>query len=387
MPRRLRTGKNGSLGPGGALVRVEELVLASSGADAFELVFTLAAALLFARAHARAVIGGAMLRHEVLGLLHGARRAWPELEIDTDLSVPDATLAEVVALLDRAALDADAEGLDALFEQLVTRVGKGQKGQFFTPRHVVDFAVRALGLSDGERFLDPACGSGAFVVHARAAARVQAWGYDVDARAVRVARLLAIATGGDPARILRRDSLAEQSVRARFDAIATNPPFAGVRSKAEPARFEVARLGGRVERDALFLERCLSLLRPSGRLAIIVPHGKVAGGAWAPLRRWLVARARVLAVVSLPRETFLPHTSQHAALVLARKRSRREAQPDERIFLGVSERAGRNAGGDPVLRAGAGREGVMRWRDHDHDLGEIEGPLREFLKEAGFDGR
>ncbi len=213
---------------------------------------------------------------------------------------------------------------------------------------------------------------------------MQAWGYDVDARAVRVARLLAIATGGDPARILRRDSLAERGVRARFDAIATNPPFAGARSKAEAGRFEVARLGGRVERDALFLERCLSLLRPTGRLAIVLPHGKVAGGAWAPLRRWLLARARVLAVISLPRETFLPHTSQRAALVLARKRTRREAPPGERIFLGVSERAGRAVSGDPILRPTAKGATRFRWRDHDHDLGELEGPLYEFLREARF---
>jgi type I restriction enzyme M protein len=298
--------------------------------------------------------------------------------------VPDEVLVSSLDLLDRAILDGDAEGLDALFEVLVVKVGKAAKGQFFTPRHVVDFATRALRLQKGERFVDPACGSGAFVARARGDADVDAVGWDVDARAVRVARLLAIATGADPETIVRRDSLGERSPVASFDAIATNPPFAGV---PDVQGYELAQLGGRVERDALFVERCLALLRGGGRLAIVLPYGKVASRAWAPLRRWIVLRARVLAVVSLPRETFLPHTSQRAALLFAKKRApgaaaRAGGSAGERVLLAVSEKAGRDAGGAPVFVSSA--PSAPTWRDQDHDLGELEARLGAFLRAEGF---
>jgi type I restriction enzyme M protein len=387
MPRRHRAGAS----TWSVLARIEEIVLATSGADAFELVFSLAVARLSARARGLPLDPRSRtVRGDVAGLLSGARRRWPGLDAASGLDVPDAVLVASLELLDQAALEADAEGLDALFEQLVTRIGKGHKGQFFTPRHVVDFATRALALREGERFVDPACGSGAFVARARAAAKVIARGWDVDGRAVRVARLLALATGADAGDIERRDSLGEDPPRTRFDAIATNPPFAGA---PDTRGFELARLGGRVERDALFLERCLTLLRPGGRLAIVLPYGRVASRASAPLRRWLVERARVLAVVSLPRETFLPHTSQRAALVFAKKRrararshgSSRAGASKERVLLAISDRAGRDSGGNPIFASSAnGAKGKRTWREHDHDLGELEATLGDFLRTEGF---
>jgi type I restriction enzyme M protein len=381
MSRRHRAGA----GTSRVLARIEEIVLATSGADAFELVFSLAAARLTSRASGRLIDPRSRsLRSDLGVLLADANRAWPTLGASRDLGVPDGVLAASLDLLDRAVLDGDAEGLDALFEVLVGKVGKGAKGQFFTPRHVVDFATRALGLRQGERFVDPACGSGAFVARARGDAEVDAVGWDVDARAVRVARLLAIATGADPKTIERRDSLGERVPEASFDAIATNPPFAGA---PDLPGYDVARLGGRVERDALFVERCLALLRAGGRLAIVLPYGKVASRAWAPLRRWIVERARVLAVVSLPRETFLPHTSQRAALVFAKKRGREDTArargaSGERVLLAVSEKAGRDAGGAPIFVPSA--SSAPSWRDHDHDLGQLEARLGAFLRAEGF---
>jgi type I restriction enzyme M protein len=382
MSRRHSQGKS----PWSVLARVEEIVLATSGADAFELVFSLAAARLFARARRRTLDPRSeTLRRDLSKLLSGARRAWPGLDASATLAVPDPVLVASLELLEAAVLDADGEGFDALFEQLVTRVGKGNKGQFFTPRHVVDFATRALALRDGERFVDPACGSGAFVARARAAANVTARGWDVDGRAVRVARLLAVATGSEPGDIERKDSLAADPPRLKFDAIATNPPFAGA---PDGRGFELAALGGRVERDALFLERCLTLLRPGGRLAIVLPYGKVASRAWSPLRRWLVDRARVLAVVSLPRETFLPHTSQRAALLFLKKRSTdahrdRDTRSTERVLLAISDRAGRDAGGTPIFVSTA-RGGPRTWREHDHDLGLLDHSLGEFLRAEAY---
>ncbi len=361
------------------VARIEEVVLASSGADAFELVFALAVARLTSPPGARL-----RTRASIVARIDGAARRWPGLDPSSSLDLPDAALGEVLGLLDAAALrEGDgAEALDAVFEQLVTRVGKGDKGQFFTPRHVVEMAARALLLAPGERVVDPACGSGAFLVHARAQADVEAWGFDVDARALRVARLIAIATGADPARYVRADSLRRDAPMPRdVDAILTNPPFAGA---VAYDGYELAAQGRRVERDALFVERCVEVLRPGGRIAIVLPHSKLAAAGWTKLRRWLVARARVLAVVSLPRETFLPHTSQKTALVFAKKRAEGEvSSPGERVFFAVSERAGKDASGAPIVRAGASGERAT-WRTIDHDLDAIAPPLTAFLQEEGF---
>src|SRR5687768_3278989 len=133
MPKRHRPGASAT----SVLAHVEEVVLATSGEDAFELVFAVAA-------H--------HLEHPEL-----AQRALAD--IDRNL------LVRVEALLAPALDRVDA--LDALFEALVSRVAKGQKGQFFTPRPVVDFVIRTLAPKKGEVVVDPACGSGAFLAHAR----------------------------------------------------------------------------------------------------------------------------------------------------------------------------------------------------------------------------
>jgi type I restriction enzyme M protein len=373
------------------VARIEEIVLASSGADAFELVFSLVCARLGARATPtstkktdRGRANGAGRRDAIAKGLASAAKRWPGLGASTSLDVSDEVLATVSALLDRMALEGDAEALDAVFEQLVTRVGKGDKGQFFTPRHVVDWIARSLLLARGEKVVDPACGSGAFLVHARAQAEVETWGFDVDARAVRVARLIAAASGEDPRRVVRADSLARgpsEGAVGEADVIMTNPPFAG---DVAYEGYELARRGRRTERDALFLERCVEMLRPGGRLAIVLPHNKVAAEAWAGLRRWLLERMRVYAVVSLPRETFLPHTAQKAVVLFAQRRTAvlplARSNGQERVLFAVSERAGKDAGGESLFRRGA--KGTS-WRDVDHDLDAIEGPLRAFLRSEG----
>ncbi|HVJ91921.1 MAG TPA: N-6 DNA methylase, partial [Labilithrix sp.] len=191
---------------------------------------------------------------------------------------------------------------------------------------------------------------------------------------VRVARLLALAVKADPHTVERGDGLRGVDL-PEADVVATNPPFAG---RAPAAGFEVATLLRSPERDVLFLERALELLRPGGRLGIVLPYNKASGEAFAVVRRWLVERARVLAIVGLPRETFLPHTSQRTFVLFAQKRSRvratRSARSDERTMFVISERAGKDAGGEPILR-----EGRL-----DHDLDDVAAELRPFLRAEGF---
>lgn len=355
MPKRHRPGTTST----SVVAHIEEIVLATSGEDAFELVLAAAAARVTERTIA------------------AAAKAHPELGLVVPRGDAVALAARIDALLAQAMPKGDTklEALDAVFEKLVPRVAKGDKGQFFTPRPVVDFVIRALAPRANEVVIDPACGSGAFLAHARAhTKKVRAFGTDVDPRAVRVARLVAIAQGRGSDTIVRRDGLRGGDLPPA-DVIATNPPFAG---RAPADGFAIGGLVRTPERDLLFLERAIDLLAPGGRLGIVLPYNKAAGGSFTAVRRWLFERARVLAVVGLPRETFLPHTSQRTFVLFAKKRRRGEAsRPDERTLFVVSERAGKDAGGAPIFRDG---EEVL-----DHDLDDALATLQPFLaKEGGF---
>lgn len=346
MPKRHRPGATAT----SVVEHIEEIVLATSGEDTFELVMGVAAARVVGKTRATAASIGKVAR------------AHPELEITLPRAGgndTDALIARVDALLERALAGGDArlQALDAVFESLVPRVAKGDKGQFFTPRHVVDFVMKALAPRARDIVVDPACGSGAFLAHARAEGATKTYGCDVDPRALRVARLVALAQGRDPSTIVRADGLRGTAL-PEASIVATNPPFAG---RADASGFEVGELVRTPERDALFLERAIDLLRPGGRLGIVLPYNKAAGTAFAALRRWLVERARVYAVVGLPRETFMPHTSQRTFVLFAKRRKNANANANERVMFAISERAGQ-----------------------DNDLDDVLGALLPFLADEGF---
>jgi type I restriction enzyme M protein len=156
-----------------------------------------------------------------------------------------------------------------------------------------------------------------------------------------------------------------------FDVIVTNPPFAGEVREAQVLSSYTLSRRGRTERDVLFLERCLELLAPNGRMAIVLPHNKFAMGAFDYVRTWLLKKAKVIAVVGLGRNTFLPHTHQKASILFVQKRadtSRCEA--DEPIFFAISERDGKNSKGQVITKSDASVEDGP-WKRVDHDFQEI----------------
>src|SRR5262250_3611366 len=80
------------------------------------------------------------------------------------------------------------------------------------------------------------------------------------------------------------------------------------RELARRGRGRHERPEAKVERDVLFIERCLQLLKPGGRMAIVLPQGKFNNATLAYIREWILRHARLLAVVGLHPNTFKPHT-------------------------------------------------------------------------------
>ena len=354
--------------------RLLELVAAGCGDDPFEEIYTLLVGRLWAEQR------GEPFEEERLGRLLGEASAhWPGLLDEPRSRLPEPTRRACVQVLAPLAMQgAELEGLDAAFEVLVGRLSRGEKGQFFTPRHVIEACVRATAPRGRETVLDPACGSGGFLLHSlRYAQRhgpqsLELVGYDIDRRACRVAALLLRAAGAERVRLDCRDSLLDLGTAApEADVVLANPPFAGeIQDEALLAASEVVRPRRRIERDAIFLERCTRALRPGGRLALVLPSNKIGGDRWGYLRRWLLRHLRVVAVLSLGRRTFLPHTHQKACVLFALRRERAlEAPPgDEAVLLAVSEAEGKDARGRAVLRPGAPPWGPS-WERLDHDLG------------------
>jgi len=408
-------------------LRLEELVLANSGEDEFDEIFKLLIAKLWDEWNpnpGRFSIQKTPdeTRRQVAGLLREATDAWPG--ILEGAPVPRLTPAHlevcVQAMQPHTIGTSGLEVMDNFFEFLVSTTAKGSKGQYFTPRHVVDFCVRVLRPSVSDVVLDPACGSSGFLIHTLGYLRHKGelsdrdtaeycagnlWGFDIDVRAVKVAKALMILAGGDGSSILRLNSLLkpnagdlfagpsltiEDIVRSRrrnhkgFDLVMTNPPFAGeVRENELLGQYTLARARDRIERDILFLERCVELLRPGGRLAIVLPHNKFGVESFEYLRDWLLKKVRVLAVVGLGRHTFLPHTHQKTSILFAIKH-----HPDERInharpiFFAISERDGKNSKGQPIIREGA-PTGGSAWERWDHDLGDVLHGFEDYQRGSG----
>lgn len=410
-----------------SLVRhLEELVLANSGEDEFEEVFKLLIAKLWDEWSGRktrffAHDTAAETLEAVCALLREATRAWPGiLGIEARPRLrPEHVQVCVTALARHSIGGRDLQVLDGFFEYLVSRSAKGAKGQYFTPRHVVEFCVRVLRPEKTETVCDPGCGSGGFLVHTlnyirhreglsakelRQYCQKNLWGFDIDDRAVRVAKALMVIAGDGNANIVRLNSLLrpnmqtplqtasgtneegesgshltiEDVCRSRrrrhigFDVILTNPPFAGeVRERHVLDGYELGFEKTWIERDVLFVERCIELLRPGGRLGIVLPHNKFAGVMFRALREQLLDRTRIMGIVGLGRNTFLPHTHQKASVLFVKRRKRGETRSrNEKVFFAISERDGKDSKGRFLLRTGSSLSGSI-WESVDHDLGDI----------------
>lgn len=313
------------------------------------------------------------------------------VEGDTNLCSPPEVIDECFRILAPTELSKTSyDALHTVFEQMTGKHYKADKGQYFTPAHVVDFCISVLRPSKGELVCDPACGSGAFLKSAFDEMDCDVepnsiFGFDISKRAAKTASLLSYLACADkvvigqldtlslePKSLLDADGLSlEAYMRSKvrgfegFDVIATNPPFAGDVSDADFLNYyETARIGAtKVERDTLFMERCKMLLKPGGRLAIVLPDNKFSGTKFADFRRWIAANMQVVAIVSLHSYTFRPFTSQKACVLFAQNIEQKMGSNP--IHMYRSDRAGKSSNGEPVII-----DGVI-----DHDLGIIANDL------------
>ena len=368
---------------------IEELALAGSGANIFEEIFKIIYAKLFDEklARERRENQEVLFRkyrdpektYEVLNqLFKNAARQWPDTFESSDrIKLSPDRLNICVPFLEQYRLFETGQGeleiIDSAFEYLITEVSKGTKGQYFTPRHIIKMCVKMLNPKDNEYIIDPACGSGGFLLHTmyyvwekylktEAAKKEYAgkylFGIDFDDNMRRVSQALMLIAGDGKHHIFKRDSLDArdwqrvESQEAKvglkpllvdfenssdeknnqltyrylnFDILLTNPPFAGENPEQGLLRqYQLAKKDGKlknnVERHILFVERSLDAVRPGGRLAIVLPQGVLNNTNMEYVRDFLFDKARILAVIGLHGNTFKPHTGTKTSVLFLQKR-------------------------------------------------------------------
>lgn len=227
---------------------------------------------------------------------------------------PEVDLADV-------SLTAELDLFGLAYERFFPEVFKAERGQFFTPRPLVELMADLAHVRPGERVLDPTCGSGAFLVVA-AARGANVDGIEVDPELVALCRLNLKLHGVNP-RSVRRADLFREPEDDVWDVILANPPFSvDIDHPDALRRFALTRGRRRVSSDELFVEAAWRRLRPGGRLATVMPFSVLANPRYDGLRDWIDERFVRRAVISLPEGVFRPFggTAARACVLCLAKR-------------------------------------------------------------------
>lgn len=337
------------------------------------------------------------------------------------IKIKQYSFEQIVKELEKYNLSATSDDVKGIaFEQFLGTTFRGELGQFFTPRTIVDFMVEVLDPQEGETICDPTCGSGGFLIKAfeyvrdkiekdveqykkdlkaklfneeyeklsekeqlevnekysdyikklsidisvpnkayhkqseaeknRRISRLSSsciYGTDANPRMARTSKMNMIMHGDGHGGVHHHDGLINVNgiFENRFDVILTNPPF-GARIEKDYRlsdtdkfyddekiqeykkrygedcikqinelnvaidkkqkvldRFKLGKVSGLTE--VLFMERCLNLLKPGGRMGIVLPEGVLNGSALQKVRDFFESSAKILLITSIPQDVFV----------------------------------------------------------------------------------
>jgi len=301
-------------------------------------------------------------------------------EVDLNESV----LSYIVTQLQMySLLESDIDVKGRAYEEIVGSNLRGDRGEFFTPRNICQMAVAMLDPHEKQLIMDPACGTGGFLITAMnyviekvRITEIEKWGGNIEraetairSRVQRFAQLYIIGTDLNPNLVKAskmnmvmnndgagglfqanslhaparwEDTLRNRQIMGQVDLLFTNPPFGSKIPIDDPTILEAYDLGRAWSYDAkadrwtmqsevrksqppeiLFIERCVRLVKPgTGRCAIVLPDGILGSPGLGYVREWILKHCRVLASVDLHPDTFQPHVSvQTSVLILQRKTS------------------------------------------------------------------
>lgn len=310
------------------------------------------------------------------------------------IKVDDRVLRTVVSHLESINLnktDLDVKGV--AFEQFMDGFFKGDFGQYFTPRPIIEFAVQMMKPEHDWNVLDPACGSGGFLLHALDFMRTQAedyydkktqavdyynywhdfaskhlYGIEINDEIARVAKMNMIVHDDGHTNVISFDALDSIDKmhdhnqgfgKNKFDLILTNPPFGSTINKAEKPYLESYELGNTYDAkdkkkprknqssEILFIERIWEFLKPgTGKAAIILPDGILTNSSSQYVRDFILEKFQLLAVVSLPQCAFAHFGANvKSSLVFLQKRDLAIINKPYYTFCATPDHIGYDASG------------------------------------------
>ncbi|MDZ4821219.1 MAG: N-6 DNA methylase [Planctomycetota bacterium] len=340
----------------------------------------------YAAANERHSLNGALkVKGRIEALFAEVKEEYPQIfkqEEHIDLEPKVATYI-VSQLQMYTLLDSDVDVKGRAYEEIVGSNLRGDRGEFFTPRNICRMAVQMLDPGEKQLVLDPACGTGGFLItamnhvigkiereerqkwknnHAAALKAIRSRiskyaekfivGIDFNPELVKASKMNMVmnndGSGGlyqansleNPATLWIDKALRDRKLLGRVELLFTNPPFGSKIPVTDPSILGQYDLGHKWTYDEktdqwikgeglqksqppeiLFVERCIQFLKPGvGRAAIVLPDGILGSPGLGYVREWILRNTQILASIDLHPDTFQPFVSiQTSVLILQRK--------------------------------------------------------------------
>lgn len=345
------------------------------------------------------------VRNRILKLFESVKERYPDVIEEKDAITLDAnSIAYVVGQLQRfCLLEASRDAVGDAFEIFIGHALKGAQGQFFTPKNVVKMIVDMVDLKPTDKIIDPCCGSGGFLVEALKDVWVKSeaynnelgWpereieiekqkiaienfrGIDKDDFLSKVCKAQMAILGDGRGGVFCENSLdnptrwqqktQDKISLGKFNVLITNPPYGSkikIDDKEILKQFIVAykwkydkktkewTKGKIKENDTpqnLFIERCMEFIVPGGRMALVLPDGIYGNDGLGYLRKYIIENGRVLAVIDLPKETFMPHTSTKTTVILIQKyKDEKDKENKYPVFMALCDTCGHDRRGNII---------------------------------------
>lgn len=354
----------------------------------------------------------------ISGIFEHVKQEYPDVfRSDEGIGLAPKDLVYVVGTLQNYCIkDASRDAIGDAFEVFIGPAIRGEEGQFFTPRNAVNLVIDLVGLGRDDSVIDPACGSGGFLVVAleriwrdmdtygkrmgwdeatlvskrKEVAARNFSGIDKDDFLVKIAKAYMAIMGDGRGGIFCENSLDlgswSEQARSRihdgsYDVVLANPPYGKniviegdfVSGYDLGREWKPNRDGSRLEKtdktrnkplpQIMFLERIVRLLKPGGTMGVVLPAGIFASAKTHKYAlQWLTEQVDILAVVDLPNELFKTSgkggTSTATVILVARKRKAGEEPSEAPIFMAVPEYCGHDSRANTIYRKDAQGEFV-----------------------------
>lgn len=259
---------------------------------------------------------------------------------DQELRFDDATIHDVVERLSKYNLiDIGADTVSIAFQVLRSAALKQEEGQYFTPKQVIQAAVKMMDVTLDDIIIDPACGTGGFLIQSLIEmkerypneekeisrwAQLHIYGIDKDAIGIKLTKAIMQILNDGSAHCVRGDSvlthtwkvkyphlLSNQFKNGRFTKVFTNPPFSAPLkikySDAKKSGLSIADYidtGKDIELGLAMFNRCYDLLREGGRICIVLPETYFFSPSYKYVREWVKERMKPICVANVPMDAF-----------------------------------------------------------------------------------